>query len=76
MLYPNPANEIVNLKWNSELKIKNISIFNTQAALIYQKAHQLQGNQMQINTSNFAKGLYFVNISANGNNIVKKLIIK
>ena len=76
MVYPNPANNNANIKWHTDLSVKAIAIYNVQGSMIYHKNISLQGNQMQINTSNFAKGMYFINMLTDQNRIVKKLIVK
>ncbi len=76
MVYPNPADDNTNIKWHGDLPVKSVAIYNTQGRMVYQSKHQLQDNQIQINTTNFAKGMYFVNIMAGENRIVKKLIVK
>lgn len=70
-LYPNPANSIVTLE--SNLEIKSISIYDLQGKLIFQKNNSIS----HFNISNFENGIYLVKItSQNGDTNTIKLIKK
>ena len=67
-LYPNPASQLVFLKIPDWKPGEEIRVFNTQGQLILQQS----GNQeMEINVSTWAKGLYFVQYKGD----VKRLIV-
>jgi hypothetical protein len=68
-LYPNPANDVLNIE--TTLDLKSIEFFNIQGRKV------LESNQKQINVSNLASGIYLVKIQDLENNSVsKKIIIK
>jgi hypothetical protein len=56
-LYPNPANEIIFYSINQEVDLSAIRIIDVTGKLVYHST-QIQSNQVDI--SNFAKGLYFM----------------
>lgn len=63
MIYPNPANEIiqVNLK-NTNEKLESIQINDVLGKTIY-KVDKLNTNSQSVEISNLSKGLYFVEIT-------------
>lgn len=71
-IYPNPANNHVNIVNNTE--IRSISIFNCVGVLV--DRIQVRGNNIELNTSKYDTGVYFMNIvNANGYSSSKKLVI-
>lgn len=78
-LYPNPALNEVNISIN-DASFSNIEI--TVVNSLGQKLQYLNGavqnetNTVTIDVSNYASGLYFVNITADGSTLSKKLLIK
>lgn len=71
-IYPNPANDIVNIVNNTE--ISNISIFNCLGTLI--DRIEVRGNNVELNTSKYETGVYFMNIqNVNGYSSSRKLVI-
>ncbi len=68
-LYPNPANNVLNIE--TALEIQNVEIYNIQGQKV------LSSNQKQINVSDLAAGMYMVRIQDVDNNIAtKKIVIK
>ncbi len=67
-LYPNPANNILNIEFNG---IGNLSIYNIQGQKLYQNklSHQLD-------ISDFPKGIYFLKIKSDKNEILTGKFIK
>lgn len=71
-VYPNPANNLVNVATDAD---NNTSITLTDLSgrvLVQQKATAFV---TQINTGNFAKGIYLVTVSTNGSNATQKVVI-
>jgi hypothetical protein len=66
-LYPNPANDILNIE--TTLELKSIEIFNIQGQKV------LESNQKQINVSNLSNGMYMVKIQDLESNLVTKKVI-
>ncbi len=74
LVYPNPANDIVSIKLQTQV-MEHLKISDVKGSIIYTET--LQSNQKQLNTSSFAKGMYFITITTKqGAKFVKKLMIK
>jgi hypothetical protein len=69
--YPNPSTGIVNLKASAN---SNVEVFNTIGELV--KIVKLENSNSQIDLSNLAKGVYFVNINSGNAVKTEKLILK
>lgn len=69
-IYPNPANEIVNILNNNDLTISNIEIIDMFGRVVLCAEG---GNE--INVSNLPQGEYFVKINTENKTISKKLFI-
>lgn len=67
-LYPNPANDVLNIEMTNE--VKSVEIFNLQGQKV------ITANQKQINIENLASGMYLVNITDVNNFKIAKKIIK
>jgi hypothetical protein len=77
-LYPNPANDISNIKLNiREEGDVTIDIYNIAGTLVNSTNYgSMNGTQnFQLNTLNYEQGVYFVNATVNGSVISKKMII-
>ncbi len=78
-LYPNPANDKVNIITTGLKHQYDLNIINPQGKLIWKKKVKItnaKSNQIILNTSNYAKGIYFINIIYQNKKIVTKLIIQ
>ncbi|MDB4203775.1 PQQ-dependent sugar dehydrogenase [Flavobacteriaceae bacterium] len=74
IIYPNPATNIVSIKLQTQV-MEHLKISDIKGSIIYTET--LQSNQKQLNTSSFAKGMYFITITTKlGAKFVKKLMIK
>ena len=74
IIYPNPATNIVNIKLQTQV-MEHLKISDVKGSVIYTET--LQSNKKLLNTSSFAKGLYFITITTkNGAVVVKKLMIQ
>jgi len=71
-LYPNPANDFITIESNS-IEITSVSIYNILGKEVLSQ-NSLTNNRL--NVSNLNNGVYFINITANGNSITKKIIIQ
>ncbi len=71
-LYPNPASDIVNIAVEGSNGV--VTVFDAIGNLVYSES--MNSNQTQINTSEFVKGLYLIQIENNGSVISEKLTIK
>jgi bilirubin oxidase len=70
-IYPNPTNGIVNITTNG---INELKIYNVLGELIYTET-KIGTNELQINTSQWSKGIYTIQVNSKGNTINKKLIV-
>lgn len=59
-VFPNPANEMINIK-SGIYVIDNVSVTNNIGQLVYE-AGSNGTNSVQINSSNWVEGIYFVNV--------------
>ena len=74
LVYPNPATDIVNIKLQTQV-MEHLKISDVKGSIVYTET--LQSKQKQLNTSSFAKGMYFITITTkNGAVAVKKLMIQ
>ena len=74
LLYPNPATDFVTIKLQTQV-MEKLQISDIKGGVLY--AETLQSNKKELNTSSFAKGMYFLTITTtNGAVVVKKLIVK
>uniref|UniRef100_UPI004049A7ED LamG-like jellyroll fold domain-containing protein n=1 Tax=Flavobacterium sp. TaxID=239 RepID=UPI004049A7ED len=67
-LYPNPANDVLNIE--TALEIQSVEIYNIQGQKV------MSANQKQINVSNLAAGMYMVRIQDADNAIATKKFVK
>jgi len=76
-LYPNPAKNVVNLKFNSATSsILDIRIYNILGSLILTERADVQSNIVTINIASLKSGVYFLNIKDKNKETSKKLIIE
>jgi len=72
-IYPNPANTSLNVVSNS-IGINTISICNLHGQEVLNT--EVNANQIRLNTSNLAKGVYIIDIKSNDASVKRKLIIE
>jgi len=72
-IYPNPANETLNLKGINTQKVKEIKIVDIVGREIYQNNNLSE--DMQLDVASFASGSYFINfITTDGISVSKKFM--
>ena len=71
-VYPNPANNIVNIK--SEFEIKSVRVFNHAGQAVANESTNTKF--YQFNASQFTPGLYMFQIETNEGTITKRIIIE
>ena len=74
LIYPNPASTYVNISLGSVVNA-NIKIFNTIGQVILNQNYDAV-NTIEINTSEFNTGIYFVEINTGNKIITEKIIIE
>ena len=72
IIYPNPTNNILNIKLNKLASNQKIFISNLLGELIYEMP--INNKAEQINVSTFDNGIYFVHIIGDNIDITKKII--
>lgn len=76
IIYPNPVvNELNIILKNTNYYGLNIRLYNTYGELIINEFINNISDVLKINLSNIPKGIYFIDISSNKINIMKKKII-
>jgi hypothetical protein len=78
-VFPNPASDVSYVRVDlEETADVSISIFNNLGQAVYNRElSQLTGDMVvPVNSSNFASGIYHVNVTIDGKFMTKKLVIK
>jgi hypothetical protein len=70
-IFPNPVNDFINI--NSNIEIKNITIFNLEGRKIFAK--NISGTTETIDTKDLGEGVYFATIQFLDNNTATKKIV-
>ena len=72
-VYPNPANNLINVSNNGNIQINTIVLMDINGRTV--KSLNFDGvTETQINISDLSTGVYFINIDTSGGNIVRKII--
>lgn len=75
-LFPNPARDIVNLKFNKfTSKRVNVAIYDVQGKRILTSSKDVLNNLSKLDVSTLKTGIYFLEVNDGINSIVKKLAI-
>ena len=70
-IYPNPAKDFVKLSVNS-CQLSAVRVYNTLGMLV--EEIEVNANEVEINTSDYNSGVYFINIETENGNVTKKFI--
>lgn len=77
---PNPANDFAEININSQIETGvSVEVLDILGNVVYNlhNVNLISGeNTVRLNTSDFAKGLYFINVSSNRNKVTQKLIVQ
>lgn len=71
-VYPNPANDFVNVE--SSVNINEVKIFNNLGQIVY--SQNVDNNFVRINTEKFTTGIYHIQINSQDGIKTQKLVIK
>jgi hypothetical protein len=74
-VYPNPAMDLLNMEWKGKSNFEVMSIYTSNGKLIYQRALG-NGNHLDVNISNWTRGLYFLTLTGNGLMESERIIIE
>ena len=69
-IYPNPANDVLNIQNKNNLQIDKVLIFDISGKKILEEAKNVE----TINIQNFQSGMYFLQIESNGKTSQTKFI--
>lgn len=72
-LYPNPANNVVNIINNEQMRVKEVEIYDTAGKLITTQNFNDQ-TQIQLNVSALNSGTYLLHLKTSEGIAVKKLV--
>ena len=78
-VYPNPATDVLNIEVNaSQSSVMSINVFNIMGQKVMESNVNINAgmNTPSINTADFASGIYFVTVKANGFENTMKFIVK
>jgi len=78
-IYPVPANDRINIQLGDNAKgTINLTITDVTGRIIYSGEYSdaLPGQEYPINSSNFAEGLYLLNVISSGNRSTKKIVVR
>ena len=74
-IYPNPAKKMIKLSVKNNFntsKISDIRIYSTMFKLVY----NTKGFVKEININRLSKGIYFIELTANNYQIIKKIVVE
>ncbi|MGB3342654.1 MAG: T9SS type A sorting domain-containing protein [Aequorivita sp.] len=74
-VFPNPASDLVTVSIKDKMENPEIKMYDIMGKLVKQEQFE-SGNNLQFSVSNLSKGIYYLQISSNGKEMSKKLIIK
>ena len=70
-IYPNPANDFVKLSAFS-CQLSAVRIYNTLGMLV--EEIEVKANEVEINTSGYKSGVYFVEVQTDNGSVTKKFV--
>ncbi|QNM84355.1 T9SS type A sorting domain-containing protein [Polaribacter pectinis] len=74
-VYPNPATTKLNISWDKSENVA-LRLFNTNGQLLYYNKETSLTKPLEINTSQFASGIYYLKVSSHKGNYTKKIVLK
>lgn len=75
LLFPNPANTEISLKWKEGFKSSVVKIYDMNGRLVHQQNWN-ESQQLTVNVSGWPSGVYFINVNVGSSeSINRKLII-
>lgn len=75
LIYPNPAKETLQFYLPGKMENAKVSIFNVKGERVFEQTYSLNYTKEEINLSEMANGLYFIEI-ADGTGSYKKKFVK
>ena len=71
-VYPNPANDLINI--NSDVLIRSVEVSNFIGQLIYSES-AIERKSVRMNVSSFVSGIYFMKITTEKGSLIMKIIV-
>jgi len=75
-VYPNPCRENLSIKNDFHTRIQRVAIYNTEAQLVKEINLDVEDTDIPLSLSGIASGVYFVEIAADNDRSVKKIVIE
>lgn len=72
-VFPNPTNDLLNINLDNNVKVNSLKVMNTLGETVYEM-NVFNSNQFQINTSNWSKGIYSIQINTETQSLIKKVV--
>ena len=73
---PNPSNGVFTISKNNQTTISKVSIYDRNARVVKVIDTQLNSENIPVDLSSFAKGVYFLDIANETDKTVRKIILK
>src|SRR5690554_2276049 len=73
---PNPASDYIEVRVNENNAIKNIQLMSLAGKVVSAKTTTIDSNTTQIDVSSIAKGTYFIQLSTDNGQLVRKVIVQ
>ena len=73
-MYPNPAEDVLNIRLSDLTGLKTVQIFNAQGKVV--ETFTSIKNELNINVEAFKPGLYTVKIDVSNQTVIRKISIK
>lgn len=75
-LYPNPANNLLNISGLPEIENGDIALYDLQGRIVLSQAYQGLSSTKQLDISTLENGVYFLKISENGESMFVERLVK
>lgn len=76
-VWPVPASTKINISYKTLPQVSRLSLYDINGSLVFKDVLPVSiSNGYSINTSKYAKGIYFLNITSGNSKFTKKIIIK
>ena len=79
LIYPNPSDGIINIEFSSDITLDfSLSLLNLIGQLVIIDKQELFSGEYvkQVDVSNYANGIYFIEVKTDNGVINKKLILQ
>ncbi|MDP1801750.1 MAG: T9SS type A sorting domain-containing protein [Bacteroidota bacterium] len=75
IVYPNPVKNILNIRNTETLNNAEFNLFDVSGKLVWKKENVSGKNNLEINVSNFPRGIYFIKTTEGGKEIYTNKVI-